>query len=223
MTTIIENKQKYLPLVLAEQLKYGIPDDILVRLIQKESSWRDKNVISIAGAEGIAQFMESTATGPKGYARKIGAEDKDWKDPEVQIKMAGRYLSDMYQSFKKDSNEYVRSHAWELAVAGYNAGEGKVRSALKKAGGTSDWIKHVFDETKDYVSKIIYHGRDQIVSTDPFHTNKKEKSSPSESFFEKLGELDPIFKNVHSLPDKKVKGMAEFLLNIGKGKLVNPF
>lgn len=218
----ISNREKYLPLILAEQLKYNIPNDLLVKLIQQESAF-DSDIISgkrlsPAGARGIGQFMPATADR---LAKELGIQGEDKWKPEPQIRMAGKYMDYLYKRYKKNANSFTSSNAWELAVAAYNAGEGKIDKALKLASNTSAWIHHVKEETQKYVSKIFYSGLGQVVTT--AQKPKKINRSATQTFFDQFGVLEPVLQSVNSLPAKKIEGMATFLKDIGKGKLTNPF
>ena len=62
-----------------------LPVEFVTRVIWRESSFRP-GVVSHAGAEGIAQFMPSTA-----QARGLA----DPFDPEQAIPKAARYLADL--------------------------------------------------------------------------------------------------------------------------------
>lgn len=106
--------------------KYGIPEQILTRLITAESSWRADIGENSAGAAGIAQFLQSTAD-------QFGI---DRMNPEQAIDGAARYL-------QKEYNKYGR---WDFALAAYNAGGGNV----DKYGGVPP-----FQETQNYVNKIL--------------------------------------------------------------------
>src|SRR5436190_947726 len=64
-----------------------LPVEFVTRIIWRESSFRP-GVVSRAGAEGIAQFMPSTA-----QARGLA----DPFDPEQAIPKAARYLADLRQ------------------------------------------------------------------------------------------------------------------------------
>jgi hypothetical protein len=101
-----------------------LPVEFVTRVIWRESSFRP-GVISRAGAEGIAQFMPSTA-----QARGLA----DPFDPEQAIPKAARYLADLRQRFGNIG----------VAAAAYNAGEARVSNWLRGQGGLPN-------ETRAYV------------------------------------------------------------------------
>lgn len=104
---------------------YGVPQDYLYRHIKAESNF-NPNAGSPAGAQGIAQFMPSTAQG-MGF---------DPMDPYASIENAAKYLKAKYDEFG----------SWDKAIAAYNAGSGNVR----KYGGVPP-----FKETINHVRKVL--------------------------------------------------------------------
>lgn len=106
---------------------HKLPVAFLTRLIWQESSFR-ASVISPAGAQGIAQFMPTTAN-------ERGLDDPF--DPEKAIPGAAGLLADLSQRFGNLG----------LAAAAYNAGPTRV----------ADWLAGQGDlpaETRNYVSRI---------------------------------------------------------------------
>src|SRR5262245_36568337 len=91
---------------------HGIPADFLTSLLWRESSFR-AGVVSRKGAQGIAQFMPSTA-----IARGL----LDPFDPEEAIPQAAHLIADLAAEFGNLG----------LAAAAYNAGAGRVRRWLAR-------------------------------------------------------------------------------------------
>src|SRR5437763_6342861 len=87
-----------------------LPVEFITRVIWRESSFLP-GVVSRAGAEGIAQFMPSTAAS-RGLA--------DPFDPEQAIPKAARFLAELRQRFGNVG----------IAAAAYNAGEARVANWL---------------------------------------------------------------------------------------------
>jgi hypothetical protein len=92
--------------------KHGVPADFLTGLLWRESSFR-AGVVSPKGAQGIAQFMPSTA-----IARGV----IDPFDPEEAIPQAARLISDLAGQFGNLG----------LAAAAYNAGASRVTKWLAR-------------------------------------------------------------------------------------------
>jgi len=98
------------------------------------------------GARGIWQFMSPTA---RMYGLKVSSVSDQRLHPEKSTAAAFEYLSDLYEMFDD----------WELALAAYNAGPGRVRRAMRNSGKTNPtfWdIRYLLaKETRDYVPKFV--------------------------------------------------------------------
>ena len=118
----------------------GAPRD-LVWLAEVESSFNPE-ARSPAGAVGLFQLMPQTARG-LGLSTSFPDERKD---PEKSARAAARYLVGLRQ----------RMGDWRLALASYNAGEGRIRSLLKqhKARTFDEVAPRLPAETQFYVPKF---------------------------------------------------------------------
>lgn len=95
----------------------GVSVSVLGAQLQQESGWNPK-AVSPVGAKGLAQFMPGTwATFGKG----------DPFNPEDAIAAQGRYLKYLFD-FMKPHNRGDDEYQVKLILAGYNAGEGAVKS-----------------------------------------------------------------------------------------------
>jgi len=119
----------------------GVPPE-LVWLAEVESSMNPK-AKSPVGAAGLFQFMPATA---KHMGLKISPTDERL-NPEKSATAAAKYLRYLYGRFDD----------WPLALAAYNAGEGRVGKLLKKHNTQSfDGISPSLPvETQMYVPKIM--------------------------------------------------------------------
>ena len=115
----------YLEMAKSAARKFGVPEDLFLRLVQQESGW-NPNAVSPKGAVGLAQLMPDTAD-------HLGVDETD---PQSNLDGGARYLSMMYARFG----------SWKLALAAYNAGP----EAVEAAGGVPD-----YSETQDYVAAIL--------------------------------------------------------------------
>lgn len=150
VTQIIKQRaEKYIPAIEAASKQYDLPPGVLFKLLETESSYLPEIINgtrkSSAGALGIAQFMPDTAAWltklPKDQAIQYVL------DPMKAIPLAARYLS-MLRKGKGITS-------WEQAIASYNAGQGNVNKAKKKAVVTGgSWKDYLPQETKNYVAKI---------------------------------------------------------------------
>ncbi|WP_447979507.1 transglycosylase SLT domain-containing protein [Candidatus Nitrospira bockiana] len=134
----------YKPLVESIFSEFNLPSD-LVYLSLVESGF-NPHAYSRARATGPWQFMKGTA---KLYGLRVDRYVDERRDPIKSTVAAARYLRDLYDLFG----------TWPLAMAAYNAGEGKVMRALQKARADSFWeiaqTKHLRRETKEYVPRFM--------------------------------------------------------------------
>jgi hypothetical protein len=136
---------KYISLMADILRKEGIPEN-LVYLALIESGF-SPHAYSRAKAMGYWQFIRSTALR---YGLKINSWVDERKDPVLSTRAAAAYLKDLYQMFGE----------WFLAAAAYNAGEGRVGTALRKSTTNDFWLlrqqrRHLKPETRDYVPKFV--------------------------------------------------------------------
>lgn len=134
----------YKPLVDGIFSEFNLPSD-LVFLSLVESGF-NPHAYSRARATGPWQFMKGTA---RLYGLRVDQYVDERRDPIKSTIAAARYLRDLYDLFG----------TWPLAMAAYNAGEGKVLRALQKARAESFWeiaqTRHIRRETKEYVSRFV--------------------------------------------------------------------
>ena len=134
----------YKPLVENIFSQFNLPSD-LVYLSLVESGF-NPHAYSRARATGPWQFMKGTAIV---YGLRVDQYVDERRDPIKSTIAAARYLRDLYDLFG----------AWPLAMAAYNAGEGKVMRALQKTRADSFWeiaqTKHIRRETKEYVPRFM--------------------------------------------------------------------
>jgi membrane-bound lytic murein transglycosylase D len=135
---------RYQPLVEKIFSEFNIPSD-LVYLSLVESGF-NPYAFSRAKATGPWQFMKGTG---QVYGLRIDHYVDERRDPIKSTVAAARYLRDLYDLFG----------AWPLAMAAYNAGEGKVMRALHKVQGETfsdiSKTKLIRTETKQYVPRIM--------------------------------------------------------------------
>jgi membrane-bound lytic murein transglycosylase D len=114
----------------------------LAWIAEVESSF-DARARSPAGAAGMFQLMPATA---RSLDLSVGLLRDERLHPEKSGRAAARYLRRLYNRFGD----------WRLALAAYNAGEGRVSALLKKhKGRTYDDINQFLPvETQMYVPKI---------------------------------------------------------------------
>lgn len=135
---------RYAPVLSKIMADNGLPRD-LIYLAMAESGFTN-SARSWAKAVGPWQFMPYTG-------RKFGL-NIDWyvderRDPLKATIAAANYLKTLHNLFG----------SWELATAGYNAGEGKIGRAVRMYKTKDFWQltkgRYLRPETKNYVPKIM--------------------------------------------------------------------
>ncbi|NCO69057.1 MAG: LysM peptidoglycan-binding domain-containing protein [Acidobacteria bacterium] len=141
-TAALERAARYLPFIRAEMRSAGIPEDLAyLPLVESAFNPRAK---SRARAQGMWQFM--AATGRLYDLRADGLIDER-NDPFLSTRAAVRHLRDLNEMFG----------SWELALAAYNSGAGRVQRAIKRSHGVTDfWTLRRFlpRETRNYVPAL---------------------------------------------------------------------
>lgn len=136
----LRRSKKYKTMMLQILRKHGLPDD-LVYLSLVESGY-NPHAYSWARAMGLWQFISSTG-------RLYGLNRSWWvderKDPIKSTDAAARFLKDLYNEF----------NSWELAMAAYNGGPGRVRRTIKKQRTDDFWKLRLKRQTMDYVPLIM--------------------------------------------------------------------
>jgi membrane-bound lytic murein transglycosylase D len=138
--------ERYRPRVHSIFSEFKLPDD-LIFLSLVESGF-NTNAVSRAKAVGPWQFMKPTA---KSYGLRVDNWVDERRDPDKSTMAAAQYLRDLYQLFG----------SWPLAMAAYNAGEGKVGRSMArlKAKDGDFWdlldTKLLRAETKEYVPRFV--------------------------------------------------------------------
>ena len=140
----LQRSKQYLPVMKEIFKQHGLPEDLVfVALIE---SGFNPYAYSRSRAAGPWQFIIGTG-------RKYGLKINEWiderRDPIKSTDAAARYLKDLYDQFG----------SWPLALASYNAGEGKVARAIAKTRSDDFWkikeTRHLRPETRNYVPKFM--------------------------------------------------------------------
>jgi membrane-bound lytic murein transglycosylase D len=135
---------RYLEMIRTIFQEEGVPVD-LGYMAHVESAYKT-TAYSRAHAKGIFQFISSTGTH---YGLRIDYWEDQRSDPEKSTRAAAAYLNKLYDEFGD----------WYLALAAYNAGEGKIRRGLARTGAKDFWrlaqTRYIRLETRNYVPAIL--------------------------------------------------------------------
>ncbi len=132
----------FFPLVQNHAEKSGIDPMLVISLMREESHFRVA-AVSRAGALGLMQLMPTTA---KRFT-KLGKKEELF-DPDKNIAVGTQYLAKLLEEFA----------SFHLALAAYNAGEGRVRNWLNSSSYLceDEFIEDIpFSETRGYVMKVL--------------------------------------------------------------------
>ena len=126
----------------------GLDPALIAGVIYAESHFRDQT--SQAGAKGLMQLMPSTADYIAQKSGGIAFEQGDLATPQVNIAYGSWYLRYLLQKY--EGREV-------LALAAYNAGEGKVDEWVAAASARGESFRaadHIpFAETRHYVDRVL--------------------------------------------------------------------
>jgi membrane-bound lytic murein transglycosylase D len=140
---MIDRSRRYLYYVVVEVEKRNMPLEIAL-LPMVESAF-NPNAVSVARAAGMWQFMPSTGT-------HYGLQQNFWFDSRRDVIAATDSALNYLQKLYGDFND------WQLALAGYNWGEGNVARAVagnQKRGAPADYANlKMPDETRNYLPKL---------------------------------------------------------------------
>ncbi len=140
ITRAFERARRYLPMMRKIFREKGLPEDLL-NLAFIESAVNPR-ATSRAKAAGIWQFIPSTG-------RLYGMQSSWWlderRDPEKSTHGAAAYLSNLYRMFD----------SWPLALAAYNAGEGKLQSTIQRQRTRDFWSLRLPKETQLFVPAFM--------------------------------------------------------------------
>ena len=143
-----------LPLVSAAAEEFDVPMAMILSVIRAESDFHP-DAVSRVGALGLMQLM------PQTFAflceeLQIRHDPQMITDPPTNVRFGTYYLSYLYEKFG----------SWRVALAAYNAGEGRVGEWLCDPALTVDGtLRRIpYPETAAYVKKTLEYYVDYLES-----------------------------------------------------------
>ena len=211
------NKQKYMPLISAANMEFGLQENLLFEVLSKESSFRTDIIsgqkLSPKGARGFGQFTAGTGIH---YAQLLNIPLEFMWEPQNQIRMSAAYLKDLYGMYKKDS-QLTPENKIIFTKASYNAGpfNRDVKAALHAAKTGIEFLSLLPAETQKYVSNFA------VARVTPLPKPIDPNIPPTKRFFNQLGDLNTNLTKMNQLPESKFQKFANFLKAVGKGKIIS--
>ncbi len=139
---ILGNLVMYFPLFEEHFRSEELPLDL--KYLSVVESALNPKAVSRVGATGLWQFMPSTG---KYFGLEINDVVDERSDPQRSTEAAAVYLKKLYKRFGD----------WELAIAAYNSGGGRVSRAIKRGRSKNFWKVRQFlpRETRNYVPAFV--------------------------------------------------------------------
>ncbi len=126
---------------ISQQIKQRSLPDTLIFVPMLESSYNPQ-AVSHANAAGLWQLIPATAVR---FGLKVDSNKDERFDTQASTSAALDYLSFLYKKFDQNIS---------LTLAAYNAGEGRVARAIKRAGSSDFQKLKLPQETQQYVNRF---------------------------------------------------------------------
>ena len=132
----------YFPMFERLLNEHGLPSSLKYLSIVESALVPD--AFSRAKAVGLWQFMDDTG---RFFGLEINENVDERRDPIKSTNAALKYLDLLYNRYQ----------SWELALAAYNGGAGRVSRAIKRGRSTNFWRirRYLPRETRNYVPAFI--------------------------------------------------------------------
>ncbi len=178
----IKKAARFFPVIEQIFKEQGIPDDLKYIAVAESDL---QNATSPAGAKGFWQIMPSVA---QEYELEVNNE----VDERLHLEKATLAAAKLLQNYKN----YFGS--WSLAVAAYNGGIGRIKTALQEQRGVSFYDLNTNQETSRYLFRVI--------------AIKEIMNNPRKfGYYISEEELYPVWNDYYLLQvDSNIENLADF-------------
>lgn len=139
---MLDRMAMYFPYIEEQLEKRGLPQELKYLTITESAV--NPNARSRAGAVGLWQIMSGTA---QYLGLRVGRIVDERRDPILATEAALDYLEELFEKFQD----------WELALAAYNCGPGRVNQAVRRSGSKDfEVVKRFLPyETRQYIPSFL--------------------------------------------------------------------
>lgn len=159
MAARVINKESSVILARAHAKRFKVELPLVLGVITQESAF-NVTAVSHAGAQGLMQLMPSTV---HHINHRSPVKVSSAFNPQQNIAGGTWYLRSLYDQLKG----FPEAQRWQLALASYNGGIGRVSAAVKRVSEKTGKPRHkvTFDdikyslpaETRNYVPAVLRH------------------------------------------------------------------
>ena len=141
--SVLKNASGYIEMIYDEARKNKLPPEVVI--IPMIESMYNPNARSPGGQVGMWQFTAQTALN---FGLKVAKGIDERKDPKKSTRAAIKYLAYLYKMVDGDL---------DVAVAAYNAGEGRVRRLYEKGDSSNRHSNYDNVKMPDFTRGYLYH------------------------------------------------------------------
>lgn len=140
LSIIIKRYFKYLDMINTEIERVSLPSDLIYLVVTE--SYLNPRAISGSNAAGMWQFIKETG-------RAEGLMIDEYVDERYDMMKATRAALNHLKALHKQFND------WLIAMAAYNAGSGRLRSAIENQKTKDFFELYLPEETERYVFRVM--------------------------------------------------------------------
>ena len=139
-------RAKVFGMALSAATEFAVPPALVLAVVETESDFR-QDARSTVGALGLMQLMPDTFRFLRDEILFESVADEAILDPKTNLRYGTCYLNYLSRRFG----------SWSVALAAYNAGEGRVSLWLEdpRYGNGTELFKIPFPETENYLAVTL--------------------------------------------------------------------